>query len=451
MCEDARMFAHPRALARKAVEVLDRGSSGAIDFASWEFRATLRWSAQGLVSWEGESAGVVRRAGRDGAARDERRVIGVGPAHLARLLAAPGVSSRTEHWADDLERIRRDVLEAVAEWEVARARADEGRASRDVGTTESTAAAALHLRVRAWRRAGESGQTEVAAGVSIRCGKSTEIAVAPTDFLFDMTTAPGAAAAQIGDTCALRPPSIEFAPDADTPPFSSGWCGPVVFDARAAGWIAHEFGHAAFEATSGAGEPVPLNAEHGAILVDDPTAVAWPVGFGVDDEGRPSSKRVLWGPTGPVRNASESAPRRRGSLGQPCLPALTYTHLAVPERECFESPPPDGTPVIVDVSSARFDPASGLILALATLTGQVREGRTTNLRQAPVLVWFDPRRVWPRLAAVGSTTAPSRFIARCSRLGSMHPVMVGAPTIVLDPVHLAPGDPAPDAGGRGPR
>lgn len=220
--------------------------------------------------------------------------------------------------------------------------------------------------------------------------------------------------------------------------------GPVVLLPPAAGWWVHEIGHFALE--SRAAEEWPR--EWGTVW-DDPNRGIWPAGFSRDDEGRIAVSRAL---TGKERSTDPAglALRRRGSVREAAVPSLTGTWWEPPAEVFLDPAGVAGVPIASCVDAGRFDPATGQIWLLVGGPGSSAPLLGGALPSGTLIV-AEAGRTTPR--AVGARgRRPDFRRALCSRQGSVFAVMVGAPTLVLDPVRIilpdsAPGAPVLEGGG----
>ena len=374
-----------------ALERLADARTAAADpssFQLWELRATLRSDAAGRVAALAADGGWRLEWGSP-RARRWRFAVGAGPgASLGRGPRLPAPRSLDPRgWSA--------ALTAMEESLRAELRAFPGPEAVEV-----------RLRWRAWRR----------GGAAPRYAEDRGVQSIPLD--------PGLSAAADGPAGRRRDGLAE------------PWTGPLVLLAPAAGWWVHEMGHAALESAARIG---PVGASHGLSIVDDPASGPWPAGFAFDDAGERARAVTLWDEAGPRAPACRGR-RRRASVRERAEGALSVTRLVVGGRGAGLdwTDLPEGTPVAAAARAGRFDPPSGTIALELEGVGRVRGGRhRPGTGRAVALV--DPRAGWAGLRTLGTATScgEGRF-AICSRLGVTVPVMVGAPTIVLDPVQVLP-------------
>jgi hypothetical protein len=370
-------------------------------FRLWELRATLR----------GEVGGRVASIASDGGWREER-----GPARARAWRFAVGAGPGASFPAGGRTLPRRDSLDPAG-WEAARFaiedalrrefRSQTSAAGRLAATAVPDAGrparvvVEIHLRWRAWRRG--SAAPRHAEDLGMRA-----LRAAPAQATLDVAAGRG------------RP---------------LAWTGPLVLLPPAAGWWAHEMGHAALETAPRIGSvPVP----HGLTIVDDPFEGPWPAGFAVDDAGDRARAAVLWNDSGP-QVPPRLGRRRRPSVRDAAVGGLSVTQLVgEPSRGVDWSDLPEGTPVASGVRAGRFDPPTGLIALELEGVGSVRNGQY-GPGSGHAVALIEAAAGWRGLCALA--TGPrhaERAFASCSRLGAVVPVMVGAPTIVLDPAQVIP-------------
>ncbi|MDQ7008046.1 MAG: hypothetical protein Q9Q40_12510 [Acidobacteriota bacterium] len=220
------------------------------------------------------------------------------------------------------------------------------------------------------------------------------------------------------DILAQAVEDMDAAPPVTGSPVPSGWSeGPVVLEPEAAGWWVHEMAHAAMESAA-----IRAPNAAGLRIVDDPGAAPWPAGFRVDDRGCPARRAVLWDAHGSASSV-EPGRWRSASVRQSPQPLLSCTRLEWDPSVPRMDPPADGALWIRAIDAGRFDPLSGeILLAGKTSTGE------------DVLLMCTPEQAWRRARVCRGGTRDSQQMAACSRQGLTLPVMVGAPTLVLEPL-----------------
>jgi len=392
---------------QQALERLAEARAGTGDppsFSLWELRATLRGEV------EGGTASVLSVASDGGwrvewrSERERRWGFAVGAGPGAALRAGRRTPSRSSldprGWSVALS-----AMEAALrlEFRSLLSAADVRGVARDTGSAPpARVAVEIHRRWRAWRRGGAPPRHAEDRGFHL------------------VTEASGHGGPGAGSARSRR---------------CAAWTGPLVLLSPAAGWWVHEMGHAALESALRIG---PATASHGLAIVDDPAAGPWPAGFAIDDAGEPSRAAILWNEAGPQAPARRGR-RRRPSVREAAEGALSVTRLVGDVAAGIGwSDLPEGTPVAADVRAGRYDPPTGLIALELEGVGSVRGGaHRPGSGRAVVLV--EAAEGWRGLRALATDSrgADGTF-ATCSRLGAMVPVMVGAPTIVLDPVQVIP-------------
>lgn len=435
------MFGRARALASFAAGPCGEFGDELL-FATWEASGVRSWSDPARPEFAGD--GGTRLIRQRGGGRTEEIVeVGTGPGRMARLRTRSEVRERSRTWRSVVADLVRDLAEAAEVWEDARSEAAAlvaGFLDLPVHCTMS-----MHVRSRAWStRAGEAASECVSsAALRIEVGEGARRIVKSR--LFETTEGPSAATAWAASLAPRMRRRIDDQRRAARQRARPGrWIGPVVFAPDAAALLAHEFGHAALEAANApegraAREAQPAN---GPSVVDDPRVAPWPAGFTVDDEGRPARAVALWDAAGRTDVEPGDLARRRGAFGLPAIPSLSATWLAVSGPRSAHALPPEGVPVVFDLQRARFDPVSRRILASAGTVGRFEAGVPVPAWSSATLV-IDPDVAWTGVFATDPASPVTRDLARCSRLGSLVAVMVGAPTIGLDPVHVDFGEPAP--------
>jgi hypothetical protein len=368
----------------------------------WELRATLR----------GETGGAAPSVASDGGWRAEwgsergrgwRFAVGAGPrASILSGRRTPGRRLLDPQGWDAAVAAMEEALRL--EFRSRMPAADALAAARDRGSgPPGRVAVEIHVRWRAWRRGAAAPRHAEERGFHLTPQDSGE-GVSPAWGL-----------------------------DGAVPPKS--WSGPLVLLAPAAGWWVHEMGHAALESAPRIG---PAPASHGLAIVDDPASGPWPAGFAVDDAGDRARAATLWDGSGPHAPARRGR-RRRPSVRDTAEAALSITRLAGKAARVIEwSDLPEGTPVAAGVRAGRFDPSTGLIALELERVGEVRDGACRPVCGHAVAL-VPAAAGWRGLCTLPAGPWQDEAIpATCSRLGAKVPVMVGAPTIVLDPVQVIP-------------
>lgn len=435
------MFGRARALASLAAGPCSE-FGGDLLFATWEASAVRTWSDPASPDFAGDGgARLIRRRG--GGRTVEIVEVGAGPARMARLGKRSGAREDSPDWRSVVADLVRDLAEAAEVWEDARSEA----AALVSGFLDLPARCtmSLHVRSRAWSTRGGEAASECVSSAALRIEVGEGVRRIVNSGLFETTEGPSAATAWVASLAPRVRERIDDQRRAASQRRRPGrWSGPVVFAPDAAALLAHEFGHAALEAANVPGrraarEPQPAG---GPSVVDDPRVAPWPAGFTVDDEGRPARAVALWDAAGRRDVEPGDLARRRGAFGQPAIPSLSATWLALGAPGSAPAVAPEGVPVVLDIQRARFDPVSRRILASAGTVGCFEGGAPLPVWSSATLV-IDPDEAWAGVFAPNSASPATRDLARCSRLGSLVAVMVGAPTIGLDPVHLDFGEPAP--------
>jgi hypothetical protein len=417
----------------QAIERLDALCPGPDDLpalALWELRGTLRGEGLPLAADGGWRLELGTRRGLAW-----RFAVGAGPA--AALPSGRRTPSRPAldptGWRAALKALEADLSE-----EMLRLRSET--APLAAGLARSSAAACrtrleCHVRWRAWRCGRAAPRAAIERGV--------RVVIEPGD-----GARPG------------EPGAIEWVgPAGGSPPWRgdpAGWLsarrmdrrvepepaarggaavcapGPLVLLPAAAAWWTHEMGHAALETARRIG---PVRTAHGLSIVDDPASGPWPAGFAVDDAGRPARAAVLWDADGP-RVPAASGRRRRPSVRDAAERALAVTRLTGGTRNGARwGELPDGTPVAASVRAGRFDPPTGTIVLELAGVGRVAQGRPLA-GSGRAVVAVDAAAGWQGVRRLADGPLADPILAACSRIGATVPVMVGAPTIVLDPVQV---------------
>lgn len=200
--------------------------------------------------------------------------------------------------------------------------------------------------------------------------------------------------------------------------------GRLVLLPPAAGWAAHELGHAALET----GVPAELASE--IELVDDPRSAPHPAGFTVDDVGRPADRCCLIG------GAGGQPAFRRSSIREAAVPAMSATAL-LPRRSTSAADIDANTVAVVEARAGRYDAPSGLTVLEVPRLFRWGQGDLIAIDDRPYALLI-PFAAWQRVQTVVGAPLFSAEQAVCTRVGAVNAVMVGAPTITLEPVRLIP-------------
>jgi len=418
-----------------ALERLGEGAAraGIASFATWELRAALRWSERAGTALSIDGGWRLERRGR---APSWRFAVGAGPA--ARIGALWGVPVARDldpvGWKGACAAIEKGLRARLRSLRIA---ADPlcARIQQEAGGT-GRLEIELHARWRAWKRGGQrpAGAEEEGARVIAEAGGPTRGVTLEWcgggDARPPWLDRPDWVDARLAAQLAFFRTAEGGKPHRGPTPRGEG---PLVLMPAAAGWWVHEMGHAALETASRTGRRE--RARHRLAIVDAPSEGPWPAGFAADDEGEASPPAELWGELGPRRPPDEGR-RRRASVREPARGALSVPRLV--DRGCRPiawGDLPDGAPVAARVRAGRFDPAGGVILLELDGLGTV-EGGVPVAGSGRAVALLDPASVWngARLLATGPAREDS--LAVCTRQGTTLPVMVGAPTVVLEPVHL---------------
>ncbi len=418
-----------------ALEHLPSRAGGSPLYATWEIRGVAR--GRGPV----HETSVV-----DGGARVEwldprtlevaraRFLVGAAPGALDLLAREedfrfpPGVAweravaELSGHLAREVDRFRRTfpLLE-----ETVRA---AGPGTRHV-RWEVTA------RARAWRRPGEEPRRELSTGFRVTVRLAAGDAFARVAWAgSEPGRAPWAGPdhrAWVERLAGAREAAEARTRLAPLPP--EPWEGPVVLLGSSAGWWGHEMGHAAIEGIACPGE----GNRHGLRVLDDPRQAPWPAGFEVDDAGHAARPAVLWDAEGPLPVEGPGRLRREG-IRSPAVPSLACTTVEAAGHGWvdWEDLPRD-VPVVLRVDSGRLDlPGGTLLLGAADVMRITPDGLRPVAGSHLLTVGCGDG--WRGARPVRNAPAVEGEQATCTRQGWMIAVMVGAPTVVLDPVRLLP-------------
>ncbi len=209
----------------------------------------------------------------------------------------------------------------------------------------------------------------------------------------------------------------------------------VVLSSEVAGWAAHELGHAALE------KAVRRPDQLGIQLTDDPRRAPWPVGFQFDDHGSAARQADI--------GLGVEAPYRRPSVRERAAPALSFTSLKVTgDHRCTRRDLDPGTIFVDSARAGRFDSATGIIVLEARRFYRIKKDGTLGDTGHSGLVMLNERS-WQRVIEVADEPQAKPEPALCTRAGAVNAVMVGAPTIVLEPARLIPLNDNRDGGNQG--
>lgn len=375
---------------------LDPGGPGQ-RFDLWEWRVSLEGSRDGILL-DGLEA--------DGGLRCERRVGLPGGLESWRFLVG-------ENLGDGRQEVERSAV-ALAE-----------EASRSPAGLPFR----VWVRGRCWRRQGVEPQFRWEQGLRF----STERGEIRSQWVVGQ---PGEAPSPDEVDQRLRTAETEVSASRSGerfahPLFSEPWSGPAVLLPPAAAWWSHEMGHAAIERP----EARPRGGR--LRIVDDPARACWPAGFEVDDLGQPAECFSLWDAGGSHRLPSRGH-MRRASIRDDVGLALSSTRVEPGgEDPVAWKDLPAGSPVIASVDAGRLDPLTGCIALGVVVVGVWQGEEIAPVRVRSVLLIRDDE-AWKGVHIVSSDRAVTFELATCTRQGLMHPVMVGAPTLALEPVLLYP-------------
>lgn len=418
------------------LSALDRlGGATHAAFSTWELRGSLRWTEGGSAALAIDGGWRIERRGR---APSWRFAVGAGPAaRIAALWRTPRRSDLDPGgWAAACMAIEVELRDAVRS--VRRAtRPLVDRLDR-LGPGRHPLKIEAFGRWRAFRRTGAAAAGIEERGIRLVIGTGDPPDGGTLEWCGDARALPpwisetggleGRLPA-IGRRGAARTRRCEGPVPGDRAPAGAG---PLVLLPGAAAWWVHEMAHAALE---GAGRIGGARSAHRLAIVDDPGAGPWPAGFEVDDVGEAARPAELWSEDGPKRPA-DSGRRRRASVREPARPALSVTCLVSRRgRSVAWADLPDRTPVARGIRAGRFDPASGAILLELEGVGTVEGGVPVagNARATALVKAADG---WRGAHLLAAEIPSEESLAVCSRQGTALPVMVGAPTIVLEPVQL---------------
>ncbi len=395
------------------------------------------FEARGQLTSEGPPGGVFDGGCRfeplDGAAGRWGFAAGLGASGLDALAAGAAWPERARaEWDAAIDALR-DALRAAPAARTARAVADS------LAAPGAEVRTAVFGRVRAWSRAGavHAGPLELGIGVSARWRDPGGVEVGP-DLLLGADPLPAEAERAARGWVEARGAALAAAAGRGALPAGGRpgepYEGPLVLHPDAAAWLAHELAHAALEDLVG-GRPT------GWSLLDDPAAAPWPAGFDVDDAGGPAGARDLF-------DRGTRAARRRGSVREAALPALSATRLEFAPGAPRVSVRELGTaPALLDCRSGRLDPPSASVVLEGRLAERADEP-ADDPAQGLVTVVLRLEEGWPDLHALADLPRGPAGTARCARGGSLLRVMVGAPTLMLTRAQVWPRETRAARGGR---
>ncbi|RMG46055.1 MAG: hypothetical protein D6718_06165 [Acidobacteria bacterium] len=388
--------------------------------ALWELRASSRSDLPEAIELDGGCR--VERLPASGIPSSWRYAVGAPARRLPRLWspAAEALKGRSP-----LERLVIDCARDLAARAAATARILEER-------TGGRAIVRARVRARIWRRGTGPARSGLDMGVRIRLEGDPAI-----DWCGPL---PEAAPWSDGARGEFRPPRTEgpaLPPRAGASPrpLFRSYEGPAVLLPDAAGRFVHEMVHAAIES----GEEGTTGGP--ARIVDDPPRAPWPAGFATDDCGSPAGAAVVWGSPGP-RGRGRAVGRRRASIREPAVPWPSFSRLEGGRPETgLREPLALGLPVFPTASRGRFDTLAGEILLEVPAVYLPGPGGAARV-EGPAVVTIRPEEAWVNVRVAGDEISPVPRMASCTRKGQVLAVMVGAPTIILDPVRiLAPEGP----------
>jgi len=412
----------------------DAPSGAPQSFLVWELRGALSATGASPERLEFDGGCRVERPSCESDGVDAAFIVAAGPGDIGAVVAGKALGTApAADWSNSLR-----WLASVMEVEFAELRAARIALERECARSGLSACGhrlRVYSRARAWRRPGDAPRTEIVTGLRLRCeivsagGGVVIDELVPAPDLFSWISRPDLFAESARRQCEFHQ---QFS-GAQTTRSLRSYRGPVVLASAAAGWLVHELGHAALE-----GAPGKLTNSGDVAVVDDPAAAPWPAGFTVDDAGQSASAVTLWNSAGACPDPPVG--RRRASIRDAATPFLSFTRLIAGAESTIAAPPRD-IPVIASAHAGRFDPISGLIiLAVSDVWTSSSSGVQ---RGGDLTLTVAPEEVWSGLSPCGATPLPWQALARCSRLGSLIAVMVGAQTIALNSVHLASAEGAP--------
>jgi hypothetical protein len=200
--------------------------------------------------------------------------------------------------------------------------------------------------------------------------------------------------------------------------------GCVLLGSQAAAWAAHELAHALIEGCVAVPDRLAVR------VLDEPGSAPWPVGFAIDDVGQAASRTDL--------TAGDPPHLRRPSIRDWALPALSSTRLEVKSgKQISAASLPHGLFRIDRVRAGRFDAATRTMLLEASELYRLDTSGTATRATGNWLIVIEEEG-WRGVSEVVGLPAQPPEPALCTRVGALNAVMVGAPTITLEPARLIP-------------
>ncbi len=394
---------------------------------TWELRGALpvTMAGPGPVAFDGGAR--FEQVG----GHDALWIVGAGPAALDGAGRGPAGADGAG-WEGAVAWLAAELRSRAAE-----APAAAARFAAAARVPVESVRAKLHARARAWCVAGGTPRAEIAWGARLEAHaphrSSSAMPVGVSDAMSAADTLMSAADIAVekygsgGEDLAADPARPPAGALPSGPPLGAGYRGPVVLPASAAAWFVHEMGHAALEWTGDRPASPPA-----VTVEDDPTRAPWPCGFTWDDAGQPAGRVVLWGEGATPARAA----RRSGSIRDAAVPSLASTRCVIGVGAAPPVDPGPGVPWIGPVRAARFDPSSRtVILAFESYFSRSSDDKWF-VHHAPGTLVAGVEEVWPGVRGGHGRSGIATDFARCTRQGVVIAVMVGAPTLVLDPVHV---------------
>ncbi len=400
----------------------------------WEMRARTRRGEPEAVSVDG-GARVEKRIRGSNDVTGYRFAVGAGPGALRELARGnpPSLGCSADAW----RRLAQHVVSATSEsWRrLRRELSAVARSSQALSSGRAALETEATLRLRGCAGPGTEPIVEIARGVRLLL--RAKEGRARGRVLYEWSgTAPERGRLledEVADSLAGTSWPVPRRDEPPAPSLQDGYRGPAVLLKDAAAWWVHEMAHAAFERELPSGRAA--TGRSGWRIIDDPAAGAWPFGFSIDDAGAKASRTVLWG-DGSEGSVPDSGHRRRSSVRDDARPAPSVTHLS-----CGNGTPlsfdgiPAGWPVAVSVTGGRFDPLNRQILLSVERLG-VTNGSGWSETPLSAVVTVRAEDGWESVEQVAEERPSFDVHATCTRDGRSNPVMVGAPTVALNPVRL---------------